>query len=43
MEDFSIRLANPESIYVEPDLNLVRDKFSVKLYLSKCESVKSLN
>ena len=30
MGDFSICLANPESIYVEPDLNLVRDKFSVE-------------
>ena len=33
MEDFSICLADPESIYVEHDLNLVLDKFSVKLYL----------
>ena len=33
MEDFSICLADPEPIYVEHDLNLVLDKFSVKLYL----------
>lgn len=30
---FSICLADPESIYIEHDLNLVRDKFSLKLYL----------
>ena len=33
MEEFSICLADPESIYLEHDLSLVRDKFSVKLYL----------
>ena len=33
MEDFSICLADPDSIYVEHDLNLVRDTFSAKLYL----------
>ena len=37
MGDFSICFANLESIYIERDLSLVQDKFSVKLYLSKCE------
>ena len=37
MGDFSICFGNLESIYIEPDLSLVQDKFSVKLYLNKCE------
>ena len=37
MGDFSIYFANLESIYIELDLSLVQDKFSLKLYLSKCE------
>ena len=37
MGDFLICFANLESIYIEPDLRLVQDKFSLKLYLSKCE------